>query len=214
MRTVTEAVHELIIEMPYLEEALAQELINLSALARNLQPRVEALLMKPVTEGALVMALRRMAPRLRRWRSDSAGPLRHLRDLTVRSDLVELTFLGSDRLLERQGELLREIRHRTHRFITFTQGVYEVTVILDAELMPIARQVFAGEQVLASLTGLSAITIRLAEESVMSPGVHYSILKQLAMRDINVVEVVSTYTELTVILDRDQVDRAFSVLMG
>ena len=214
MRTVADVVYEQIIKTPYLEGVLAEGLVNLSALARKLRPEVEDALMKPVTIGALVMALRRMEPRLRRWSSDGRGPLRHLRDLTVRSDLIELVFLHSEQLLACQGELLRAVRMRTHRFITFTQGVFEVNVILDAELAPIADRIFAGAEVLARLSGLSAITIRLDEESVNTPGVHYSILKQLAMRDINVIEVVSTYTELTIILEREQVDRAFSVFMG
>ena len=46
------------------------------------------------------------------------------------------------------------------------------------------------------------------------PGVHYTILKQLAWNDINLVEAVSTYSEFTIILERDVVDRAFSVLMN
>jgi len=42
--------------------------------------------------------------------------------------------------------------------------------------------------------------------------VHYSILKQLAWSNINVIEVVSTYTEFTVIIDNARIDTAFSVL--
>ena len=44
-------------------------------------------------------------------------------------------------------------------------------------------------------------------------GVHYTLLKQLAWHDINLVEAVSTYSEFTIVLRRDVVDRAFSVLM-
>jgi hypothetical protein len=37
-------------------------------------------------------------------------------------------------------------------------------------------------------------------------------MKQLAFHDLNVVEVVSTYRELTFVLAKDDVDRAFTVL--
>ncbi len=37
--------------------------------------------------------------------------------------------------------------------------------------------------------------------------------KQLAWNNINVVEVVSTYTEFTIILQKKQVDVSFSILM-
>jgi hypothetical protein len=45
------------------------------------------------------------------------------------------------------------------------------------------------------------------------PRIFYTILKQLAWESINVIEVVSTYTEFTIILERGQVDQSFSILM-
>lgn len=39
-------------------------------------------------------------------------------------------------------------------------------------------------------------------------------LKQLAWHDLNLVEVVSTHGELTIVLDRDDVDQKLSVLMN
>jgi hypothetical protein len=54
--------------------------------------------------------------------------------------------------------------------------------------------------------------IRLAPSTVRSPGVYYSILKQLAWRAINVVDVVSTYTEFTIVVEHADVDRAFAAL--
>lgn len=44
------------------------------------------------------------------------------------------------------------------------------------------------------------------------PGVYYSILKQLMWGGINVVELVSTYTELILVLEKRHVDRAFAIL--
>jgi hypothetical protein len=47
---------------------------------------------------------------------------------------------------------------------------------------------------------------------VGTPGVYYSIFKQLAWGNVNVVDVVSTYTEFTVLFEFQNVDRAFSIL--
>jgi len=212
MKTVADIVREIVLEQPFLEEGLATGLVNISGLARKIQPQVEEALLKPVSEGALVMALRRLAPQLEPA-GGSAGSGSFVQDVAVRSDLVELTFLRSESLLEGLLDLLAQLRAGTHRFVTFTQGVFEVTTILDAQLVDIALTAFKNEKLLARLDDLSAITIRLTKESVYTPGVHYGILKQLALREINVVEEVSTYTEFTVILERSQVDRAFSVLM-
>jgi len=213
MKSVADVLETIVSDSPFLEDGLAEGIVNLSALARKLRPRVEGELMKNVSDAALVMALRRMGPDLVRKTKPSGGLRHHLQDLTVRSNLCELTFLKSDTLLEKQGRLLAEVAGRADRFVTFTQGVFEITTIFDSNLLEVAEEIFSGETILSRLEQLAGITIRLSPETVYTPGVHYSILKQLALRGINVVEEVSTYTEYTIIIERDLVDRAFSILL-
>jgi aspartokinase len=69
-----------------------------------------------------------------------------------------------------------------------------------------------AERIISELKNLSSITIRLPKSNVYSPGLYYFFLKALAWEGINVIEVVSTYTELTIVLENKDVDRAFSVL--
>lgn len=61
MITIPEVVAELVSKKPFLEEGLSRGLINLSALARELQPQIEKRLYKNVQTGAIVMALKRIA---------------------------------------------------------------------------------------------------------------------------------------------------------
>jgi len=74
------------------------------------------------------------------------------------------------------------------------------------------KEIFKEEKLLSKFTNLSSITIKLPQEAVYTPGIHYSILKWLAWENINVVEEVSTFTEFTIVLEETQVDRAFSLL--
>ncbi len=212
MRTVAEVVEEIVGAAPFLEDGLALGILNLSALARRLRPRVEAALLKEVSDAAVMMALKRLAPRFASKSAEVTKLLRRMGELTVRSSLVEFTFRNSDTILEPQKELLHAIHRRSNTFLTVTQGVFEVTVIASAVLADKIEEVFAGERRISRLDDLSAINIRLPRETVHTPGVHYVILKQLAFADINVVEVVSTFTELTVVLSHKEVDRAFTVL--
>ena len=213
MITIAEMIERYVAESPFLEEGIADGIINLSALARKLKPRVEKALMKSVTESALIMALKRLSPKIEeRVIKERKGAL-ELGDITVRSDLSEFTFARSDTLLEKQKRLFHRVDELMSPFITVTQGVFEITAIVNSGLETIVREVFEGEKQVAYLNGLAAVTIRLKPSTVHTPGVHYSILKQLAWRSINVVEVVSTYTELTIILEKSQVDVSFSILM-
>ncbi|MNY34064.1 hypothetical protein D3C86_1683760 [compost metagenome] len=44
-------------------------------------------------------------------------------------------------------------------------------------------------------------------------GIYYYILKHLAWEGLNIVEIVSTANEFTIIVKQDHVDKAFKVLM-
>lgn len=213
MVTIAEILNRVIAETPFLEEGITDGIINLSALARKVQPQIEQTLMKPVSESAILMALKRMSPKLTKKIKLNKQSIFRSGDLTVRSDLSEFTFLRSETLLEKQKALLHEIKDRVDHFITFTQGVFEITTIVNSGLAGAVERIFKGEKVISRLSNLAAVTIRLSPQTVHTPGVHYSILKQLALRDINVVEVVSTYTEFTIILQQEKVDVSFSILL-
>ena len=133
MVTIPEAVERHIRLSPLLEEALREELINLSALARKLIPPLEEELLKPVGEGAVIMALRRLSKRLQETFPE---PNRfcglNFGSMTLRSPIVEFTFASSSSLLSKQKQLLHRLGERRDLFLTLTQGVREVTILLSA----------------------------------------------------------------------------------
>lgn len=62
MLTIPNAVEEVIKKKPFLEGALVEGLINLSALARQLKPEIEKKVGKEVNDSAVIMALNRLVP--------------------------------------------------------------------------------------------------------------------------------------------------------
>ena len=212
MLTVPEVVERIVTRVPFFEEGLRDGLLNMSAVARWLRPEIEQRLAHDVSEAAIVMGLRRLAARLRRRARPLGNVLRNIGDLTLRSDLVEFTFQTSGTILDRKRQLLDVRAKRRDTVVAITQGVSEVTLIVSRSAASDVARLFARERAVARLEELSSITVRLPEKAVGIPGVHYSILKQLAWHDINVVEVVSTYTELSIVLANADVDRAFVAL--
>lgn len=212
MITIPEIVERVVRESPLLEEGLVSGILNLSALARQIRKQVERESKKPAGEGAIVMALKRLTPRLKSRLPALRRVIRDLSDLSVRSGIAELTYAASPTLVECQKRLLDEAAQDSRRFVVFTQGANEVTVLLSADLVRTVEKIFRRERLVSRLDGLAALSVRLSPKSVEVPGVYYTVLKQLLWDDVNVVEVVSTLTEFTVILDRRQVDRAFSAL--
>lgn len=210
MISVKDALSEIIQNYPLIEEGLSKGFINYSAFAREIRPLIEKRLYKRVKEGAIVMALKRISKSLSR--DKSAEKFLNLTDLTVRSNLTELTFLNSESLIDKQRELFNKLAVHKDIFCAVSQGIRETTFIANTVAASVIGKSFSDETKVSTINHLSSITIHLPKETVETPGIYYQILKMLAWEKINVTEVISTYTELTIVFSDKDIDKAFSAL--
>ena len=126
MLTIPNAVEEVIKKKPFLEGALVEGLINLSALARQLKPEIEKKVGKEVNDSAVIMALNRLVPRLELMSAMKFKKVvENIGDIIVRSNLADYAFLNSSTLYEKQAILLDRVRSMKDVFCTFSQGIYE-----------------------------------------------------------------------------------------
>src|SRR3990172_1333204 len=103
MKATHVIVEDIIKKSPFLEEALAEGIINLSSLSRQIKAEIDEQLHKDVQIGAIVMALKRLSPKF-----DPNLKLRvkrvisKLGDITVRSKITYYTFENSETIIEKQ----------------------------------------------------------------------------------------------------------------
>jgi hypothetical protein len=212
MITIPEAVESIIRKSPFLTESLSQGIINISALARKIKPQVQDEVMKEIQIGAVVMALNRLSKRIQVKTTEGKKLFGSAPDLMVRSNLIEITFVNSDFFLQKQRLFLEKLEDPQNCFLTFTQGIFETTIIAGKELKPEILAVFKDERIISQFDDLSAITVLLPPGTALMPGAYDFILKSLAWESINIVEVVSTFNEFTMILKSVDSDKAFSVI--
>lgn len=214
MDRISDIVEDEIRRTPFLEAALIDGIINHSALARRLRPRIERRLLRKASVAAIMMALRRLGTRIGKRTGGQARAGPELGELTIRSNLMEFTFRNSPTLRAKHRRLLGRLAHAPEAFVTYTQGISQAMLIVSAGLERVVEESFAGEARIATLRNLSAMVLRLPPAVVKTPGAYYRILKQLAWENVNVIDVVSTYTEFTIVLDDSQVSAAFAALRG
>jgi len=212
MITVSKHVEQLVKDSPFVEEGLALGVINLTALARKLKPKIESKSLKKTSVGAVVMALQRLGIKLKQknFRHKILMP----KDITVKSGLLELTYLNSPELRRNYQHILKLAEASHDMFFNVLQGVFETSIIASKELMEQLGKILTGEKITSSIKDLASLTLRFAEEAVYSPGAYYSILKALAWEGINVVEVISIHNELSIIVEQKKIDKAFSIING
>ena len=214
MKTIQEAVEQIIRKTPYLEEALNDKLINVSSLAREIQSEVERILAKSVKPGAIMMAINRLSPSsLLKIRRNIKKITLQLGDFIVRSDLCDYTFKNTSTLLQSVGLLLAEIGDNKDYFFTISQGIFETNIVVSRNLKEKIDEIFQNENQIWMLKELASITLKLPKNNLEQSGIYYFILKQLAWADIPVQEIISTTNEMTIVVKESDVNRTFSILM-
>ena len=212
MRTISSAVEDYIKSKPFLISALSQGIINLTSLSRIIKSEIELSLKKEVRYGAIVMALKRISTELEfRNTLKIVKKIKDIGDITVRSSLVDYNFKVSDTLLSNQAKLLSKVDNNDD-FYTSSRGVNECNIVVSGNLISLVEDVLKDEVLLSKQTNLSSISIKLPAENVSIPGVYYFVFQRLSWEGINIYEVISTSNEFTILVNEDQVDKAFKVI--
>ncbi|MDA0380524.1 MAG: aspartate kinase [Bacteroidetes bacterium] len=213
MKTISSVVENVIHRKPFLQSALAEGIINLTSLSRQIKPEIEAFLGKEVREGAIVMALKRLSEHLEfRATHKIVKVLKDIGEITVRSSLVDYTFLTSDSILEKQAELMREIQRMPDVFYTSSRGVNEINIVTSDRLETYMDELFKTERLTQKVKNLASVTVRLPHENVTVPGIYYFIFQRLAWEGIVLHEVISTTNEFTIIVDDPEAEKALKVI--
>lgn len=213
MVSISRVVEGIVKHRPYLSESLVAGIINVSSLARRLQPEVEGILEREVNTGAVVMALNRLIPCLQsREEARLNRLLGSMGDIILRSNLCDYTFKNSPTLLDGHAELLKRQSKGEGIFYTMVQGVFETNLVVGNVLQPMVADCFRKETCLFRQDGLSSVTLKLPQGNSVQPGFYYTIMKELSWEGINLTEVISSTNEFTVVVDNGLIDRTFFVL--
>ncbi len=155
-KTVAEAVEKVVKGKPFLENTLADGLINMTSLARKILPEVELELNKEINPGAVVMAIKRLAPTLEfQINHKVRDVISNLGDITIRSKLADFTFLNSPSLIASQTGFLKEMTQNNDLFYTVSRGVNETTFVISEKYSDVFQGYFRNEKMIASKSELS-----------------------------------------------------------
>lgn len=209
MITVPEATKKIVERSRYLSEALAKDLINLSSLARHIQPELEQMLIKKVSRGSIVMALKRLQKQLKP-KTARGNVFTHPPQMLIRSGLFLLTIKRTSKTEELFTTLF--LNRVKGTFSAIAIGNTEIQVSGSIGLLKTIQKEVSPHDSISLSENISQITIFLPPEARKTPGVYYFFLKSLAWEGINIVATTTTEAEFTLYFEDDTVNRAFSVL--
>ncbi|MEZ0393762.1 MAG: ACT domain-containing protein [Desulfurococcaceae archaeon] len=208
LASVSKAVERLVELMPCVKDMLAEGVVNYTKLARRLRPAVESELGGEVSEASVKLALirlsRRLSPRL---------SLERIEDVLARSTVelkTGLSIITFDRAAYSGLPSIVELASAA-RFFTLTQGVSQLTFIVDRELAPRLLEA-VGRGPLHMIDDVSAVVLVSPPENVEVPGFVAYVSSVLASAGINLVQIVSSYSDTILVVAREDAVRAFETL--
>ena len=213
MKTISSVVENYVKNKPFLSTALSEGIINLTSLSRKIKPEIELVLKKQIRSGAIVMALKRISNSLEFVSTHKILKiLKNIGDITVRSNLIDYSFKVSDSLLSCQAKFLSEIDNPQLFFYTSSRGVTESNIIISNEMKEKMETYFKKEILIKKTDNLSSISIKLPVENISIPGIYYFIFQKMSWEGINIIEVISTSNEFTIVVDDQNVNDAFKII--
>jgi hypothetical protein len=212
LRKVSDAVREKLLRCESEMLCLSSGVLNLSAFAKQIQKEIESQTMKPVKLGTIVAALARLEQEFTAAKP-IANPV-NLLDIAVKSGLCEIAYEQSETNRECLQKLYALQRFSASEFFTVTHGVGELAVVTSEKLKQKVLDTFnisEASKPRLILGSLCALTLRFAEHHIDEPGQTFWLVKKVALERINIVEVISTFTELTFILHERDINKAFAL---
>lgn len=215
MLSIGKITEDIINRSPFLREAMSENLINVSSLARKIKPEIEEIIGEEVKEGAIVMAIKRMSPGIfHKVSLKLVSVIGNLGDFLVRNDLIDLTFQNTATINKHEAsELMTLLESDPEGFYTISRGVTETTIIASTQLKDKLLELLTDSKLKSINENLASITVKLPKSNIEMYGIYYYILKHLAWEGLNIMQIISTTNEFTIVLKEDEIERAFKVLI-
>jgi hypothetical protein len=212
MIKVSDIVREIVYSSEPELTILSRKLLNLSAYAKRIQPQVERRTHKPVQLGTIVVALSRISAEL--TDEDPLLPPVVLDGIAVKSNLAEVTFSKTATNKLRAQKLITEKEFAQADFLTVTYGTSEIAIFAPMTLVQPILKTFRPDKPTLHLDNLAALTVQFSDQYIAIPNMYFALLRALAVRKINIVELISTFTELTFLVQQADLNELFQLLNG
>ena len=210
MVTVSRAVQKIIKENPSLEIALAKDLLSYSKLARYMHAEIEKELGRKVKDPAIIVALKRMREKAEKMYERKK--VFSAEEMNTSSDLMEITVVRSPKIPGIISELNELEAVGGGAVMNIIQGNKQTTFIFSRKMEKEVRNALHGEKFISEVKGLAQISIGFSKEMFETPGFIVYVLKEVSWNNINIIEVISTYTELALIIKEEEVTKAYKIL--
>ena len=191
-----------------IQDALARDYANISAISRMLQPRIEERLGKRVNVESVITSLKR----LKGTYSPASDEIRAIiadSVVNVRTNVSKISVEKTRKTVEVASSLMASYQQD---FLHVSESISSITLIFDQKLHKKVRARFSDSGILEEGDDYAAIIVQSPKEIRNTPGCLINFYNQIARRHVNIEDTVSCDTDTIIVVKMKEVGKAFTSL--
>ncbi len=201
---ISQAVRKIIGSYPYLETYLSMGIINYRALAKYISQEVKEEIGREANIQSIVTAIRRSSKGRYNVEKNKVLEILAKSEVSLRYDIVVLT-------LKKTFELPEKLEKINTRDYILIQGLETATIVTNQRDLGDFLYVFREEMV-EKKENLASVIVKSPQEIAFTPGVIAYLAGLIAFEGINIIEMMSSYTETCFIVDEGEALKAVKVI--
>lgn len=207
MKTLRAALEEILLREDSVASCFERGLLNLSAFAKQIEEEVEASVGQSVPTNTIVAALSRLQ-KSRESRVELRIQL-HASDLSVKTGLSGIAYEKTEKVQALLPKVVTQTQLTRSDLFALAIGLSQISFVVPQGQLAALRKELKDIKPLYTSNNLASVTVRFGPQYLKTPGVVHHFIKSIAVRGVNIVEVISTFTELTVIVEEVDLEQAF-----
>lgn len=209
MVTVSNIVKKLLERELLIQESINRNIISYSLLAKYLKPEIEQEMGKKIKDSAVVMALRRHASDVKT--SYSKPSFRYAIE-TIKTDICYVVLEESPDLLHKLKDFYSIVDFKRGGILNIIQGNFEVSIITNMRYKEKLLDLLYEKSILETVDDLVSISLTYSTNFLFTPGILYDVSRFLAWENINVLDLILTKTEISIIISKKDLMRCYKTL--
>ena len=210
MVTISGAVKDILGKRVFLQEAINRDIVSYNQLARHLRSDIEKELDKPVKHSAVVMALRRYAEKVEKKKEQIK--FNYFRETILKTDICYIIIAESATSLGKVQNLYNEIEFKQGGIYNIVHGNYEIGIITNQRYKDTLLELLCDEKVSHVVEDLAVISLTHTQNFIFTPGVIYNVLRFVAWENINILSIILTPQELSLVIPRTDAMKCYATL--
>jgi aspartokinase len=210
MVTISHLVEKIVNERPLLFQALEQDIVSFGNLAAQLEKEIAEELKKEVKRSAIVMALRRYSEKL--LTKDQIPKFDFHSEINMKTNLCDIAIQKTHSLFSKLQKIQKIANFAKGETLNTIHGNYEVSIITNMKHLSQIKKELKEEKIIKIEKNLVALSLNFSKKFLYTPGVLSTIVRKLTWEDINIYELISTFTELTFIISKKDATKGYDAL--